>query len=67
MIRNKGGQFSTEDQLLLTVRGHGIVFDPDGKLLLMPSGHEGRSLVLILKPAGPTLGLQAPSQALIQP
>ena len=67
VIRTKGGQFSTEDQLLLTVRGHGIVFDPHGKLLLIPSGHEGRSLVLILKPVGPAPGLQAPSQTLIQP
>jgi hypothetical protein len=49
------------------VRGDGIVFDPDGKLLLMPSGHEGRSLVLILKPVGPQPGLQPPSQALIEP
>ena len=62
-----GGQFATEDQLTLTVRGHGIVFDPDRKLLLMPSGHEGRSLVLILKPVGPQPGVQVPSQALIQP
>jgi hypothetical protein len=67
VIRTKGGQFATEDELTLTVRGHGIVFDPDRKLLLMPSGHEGRSLVLILQPVGPTPGLQAPSQALIQP
>jgi hyaluronoglucosaminidase len=67
VIRTKGGQFSTEDQLLLTVRGHGMVFDPDGRLLLIPSGHEGRSLVLILKPVGPASGLQPPAQALIQP
>ena len=62
-----GGQFASEDQLTLTVRGHGIVFDSDRKLLLMPSGHEGRSLVLILKPVGAQPGLQPPSQALIQP
>jgi len=67
VIRTAGGQFASEDQLLLTVRGDGIVFDPDGKLLLMPSGHEGRSLVLILKPVGPQPGLQPPSQALIEP
>ncbi|HKW66931.1 MAG TPA: YncE family protein [Terriglobales bacterium] len=67
VIRVGGGQFATEDQLTLTVRGHGIVFDPDRKLLLMPSGHEGRSLVLILKAAGPQPGVQVPSQALIQP
>lgn len=67
VIRTTGGQFASEDQLLLTVRGHGIVFDPERKLLLMPSGHEGRSLVLILKPVGPQPGLQPPSQALIQP
>jgi YVTN family beta-propeller protein len=67
VIRVHGGQFASEDQLTLTVRGHGIVFDPDRKLLLMPSGHEGRSLVLILKPVGPQPGLQAPSQPLIQP
>ena len=67
VIRVGGGQFATEDQLTLTVRGHGIVFDPDRKLLLMPSGHEGRSLVLILKPVGPQPGLPAASQALIQP
>ncbi len=67
VIRVGGGQFATEDQLTLTVRGHGIVFDPDRKLLLMPSGHEGRSLVLILKPMGPQPELQAPPQALIQP
>jgi DNA-binding beta-propeller fold protein YncE len=67
VISVKGGQFATEDQLTLTVRGHGIVFDPDRKLLLMPSGHEGRSLVLILKRVGPAPGLQTPSQALIQP
>ena len=67
VIRVGGGQFATEDQLTLTVRGHGIVFDPDRKLLLMPSGHEGRSLVLILKPVGPQPGVQAPSQTLIQP
>ena len=67
VIRVHGGQFASEDQLTLTVRGHGIVFDPDRKLLLMPSGHEGRSLVLILNPVGPQPGLQAPSQALIQP
>jgi YVTN family beta-propeller protein len=67
VIRTSAGQFASEDQLSLTVRGHGIVFDPNGKLLLMPSGHEGRSLVLILKPVGPQPGLQPPSQALIQP
>ncbi|HKW25441.1 MAG TPA: YncE family protein [Terriglobales bacterium] len=67
VIRVHGGHFASEDQLTLTVRGHGIVFDPDRKLLLMPSGHEGRSLVLILKPVGPQPGLQAPSQPLIQP
>ncbi len=67
VISTKGGQFASKDQLQLTVRGHGIVFDPERKLLLMPSGHEGRSLVLILKPAGPEPGLRAPSQALIQP
>ena len=67
VIRTKGGQFASEDQLQLTVRGHGIVFDPERKLLLMPSGHEGRSLVLILRPVGTQPELQAPSQALIQP
>lgn len=67
VIRTSGGQFASEDQLLLTVRGHGIVFDPGHKLLLVPSGHEGRSLVLILKPAGQQPGLQPPSQALTQP
>jgi YVTN family beta-propeller protein len=67
VIRAGGGQFATEDQLTLSVRGHGIVFDPDRKLLLMPSGHEGRSLVLILKPVGPQPEVQGPSQALIQP
>ncbi|HSB75474.1 MAG TPA: YncE family protein [Terriglobales bacterium] len=67
VIRAGAGQFATEDQLVLTVRGHGIVFDPDRKLLLMPSGHEGRSLVLILKPAGASPDLQPPSQALMQP
>jgi YVTN family beta-propeller protein len=67
VISVHSGQFASEDQLTLTVRGHGIVFDTDRKLLLMPSGHEGRSLVLILKPAGTQPGLQAPSQALIQP
>jgi hypothetical protein len=49
------------------VHGHGIVFDPERKLLLMPSGHEGRSLVLILKPVGAQPELPAPAQALIQP
>lgn len=67
VIRTAGGQFASEDQLTLTVRGHGIVFDPERKLLLMPSGHEGRSLVLILKPVGPQPALQPPSQALMQP
>jgi len=67
VIRVGGGQFATEDQLILTVRGHGIVFDPERKLLLMPSGHEGRSLVLILKPVGAQPELPAPAQALIQP
>ena len=62
-----GGQFAAADQLLLSVRGHGLVFDPEHQLLLMPSGHEGRSLVLILKPVGPQPGLQPPSQALMQP
>src|SRR5579872_4764912 len=37
VIRVGGGQFAEEDQLTLSVRGHGIVFDPDSKLLLMPS------------------------------
>ena len=67
VIRAGGGQFTSEDQLTLTVRGHGIVFDPERQLLLMPSGHEGRSLVLILRHAGPQPALQAPSQALMQP
>jgi YVTN family beta-propeller protein len=67
VIRVTGGQFATLDELPLTVRGHGIVFDPDHKLLLMPSGHEGRSLVLILRPAGPGPALQPPSQAFVQP
>ncbi|HLX74342.1 MAG TPA: YncE family protein [Terriglobales bacterium] len=67
VIRAGAGQFASQDQLTLTVRSHGIVFDPERKLLLMPSGHEGRSLVLILRPAGQTPGLQPPSQALIQP
>jgi hypothetical protein len=58
---------ASKDQLQLTVRGHGLVYDPDRKLLLMPSGHDGRSLVLILRPAGTDPGLQPPSQALIQP
>lgn len=67
VIRAGNGQFASEDQLVLTVRGHGIVFDPDRKLLLMPSGHEGRSLVLILRPAQAVPALQPPSQALFQP
>jgi YVTN family beta-propeller protein len=67
VISTKGGQFASKDQLQLTVRGHGLVYDPDRKLLLMPSGHDGRSLVLILRPAGTDPGLQPPSQALIQP
>lgn len=67
VIRAAAGQFAAEDQLVLTVRGHGIVFDPERKLLLMPSGHEGRSLVLILRPSAPLPGLQPPSDALMQP
>ncbi len=67
VIRVGNGQFASQDQLTLTVRGHGIVFDPQRQLLLMPSGHEGRSLVLILKPVGTQPGLQPPSQALTQP
>jgi hypothetical protein len=67
VIRVGGGQFASEDQLTLNVRGHGLVFDPEHRLLLMPSGHEGRSLVLILKPVGTQPALQYPSEALMQP
>jgi hypothetical protein len=67
VIRASAGQFAAEDELPLTVRGHGITFDSARKLLLMPSGHEGRSLVLILRRLAPGPALQPPSQALMQP
>jgi len=67
VVRVGGGQFAAEDELPLTVRGHGIAFDPEHKLLLMPSGHEGRSLVLILTPVRSQPGSPANTQALMQP
>ena len=67
VIRAGAGQFAFQDQLSLDVRGHGIAFDPARKLLLMPGGHEGRSLILILRPMDVIPALQPPSQAMIQP
>ena len=67
VVRAGAGQFAFQDQLLLEVRGHGIAFDPGRKLLLVPGGHEGRSLVLILRPMDVMPGLQPRSQAMIQP
>lgn len=63
VIRAGPGQFAFQDQLLLDVRGHGIAFDPGRKLLLIPGGHEGRSLVLILRPMDVVPALQPRSQA----
>ena len=67
VIRAGSGQFAFQDQLLLDVRGHGIAFDPARKLLLIPGGHEGRSLVLILRPMDVVPALQPRSQTMIQP
>ena len=65
VMRTAGNGFVGEDQVPLKVRGHGIAFDSNRKLVLMPGGREGRSLVLILRPLTAVRNPQTPAQALI--
>jgi YVTN family beta-propeller protein len=64
VISATANSFVAEGQMPLKIRGHGVAFDSTRKLLLMPGGREGRSLVLILKPLVNLPGSQPPAQVL---
>src|SRR5581483_8746378 len=56
-----GGGLREVDELLADVKGHNILFDPNGKLLFLPGGREGRSKMLIVKDLSQP-GAQSPAE-----
>jgi hypothetical protein len=52
LVMRADGKLHAVDELSTDVKGYNVAYDPEHKLLFFPGAREGRSKLLLLKPAG---------------
>ena len=51
VMRADGPRLAAMDEIPADVKGHTVAYDPESKMVFLPGGREGRSEVLLLRPA----------------
>lgn len=65
---NAKGKLSVADEIIPQIKGHAVAYDAERNMVLLPGGREGKSKLLIFRPASPQAqpGAADPAEAKVR-